>query len=97
MAFLKKNDYDAQIALMGTGMIMAEQLQISMIQLQDPPNAPSTIAKKGFNNPLIDSRNLLRSIEAEVGGSRQGVASHDVERVDQQMANLAAKSIMKGF
>ncbi len=93
---LKNNSYDTRLALMGMGMIMGEQLQVSMIQMQDPPNAPSTIKAKGFNNPLIDSRNLLRSIEAEVGGERQSLNSADVSRADAQLANIAGKSILKG-
>jgi hypothetical protein len=28
-----------------------------------PPNAPATIARKGFNDPLIHTRHLLRNIK----------------------------------
>lgn len=31
-----------------------------------PPNAPATIAKKGFDHPLIETRKLLRSITSKV-------------------------------
>lgn len=34
----------------------------------DPPNAPYTVAKKGFNSPLRDTMQMARSISFEVGG-----------------------------
>lgn len=33
---------------------------------QIPPNAPSTIRNKGFNNPLIDTRTMIDSVRMEV-------------------------------
>ena len=72
LAFLKTHSYDVRLALKGVGLRMGEELQVEMIELQDPPNAQSTITRKGFNNPLIDSRNLLRSIEFEVEGGEKG-------------------------
>ena len=69
--FLKHRKYSAREALMDTGLVMGEQLQISIIQTNDPPNADSPTARKGFNNPLIWSRNMLRAVEAEVDGQRK--------------------------
>ncbi|MEN6533958.1 MAG: hypothetical protein ABFD89_09875 [Bryobacteraceae bacterium] len=68
--FLKANNYNSRKALLGTGMVMAEQLQLEMNQFTDPGNAPSTIANKGFDKPLEDSKNLKRSVAAEVSGER---------------------------
>lgn len=68
--FLKKNKYNTHLALMGTGLIMGEQLQLEITEFTDPPNAPSTIKGKGFDKPLEWSKNMKRSIEAEVGGER---------------------------
>ena len=34
--------------------------------LKEPPNAPRTIAKKGFDNPLIDTNLMLRTVTFEV-------------------------------
>ena len=34
--------------------------------LKDPPNAPSTIARKGSDNPLIDTGQLINSIRGVV-------------------------------
>lgn len=36
-----------------------------MTDLQDPPNAPSTIARKGSSNPLIDTGRLRAAIRHE--------------------------------
>ena len=74
-ALLKHHSYDVRLSLKGVGLRMGEELQVEMIELQDPSNAPSTIARKGFNNPLIDSRNLLRSIEFEVEGGEKVVVN----------------------
>lgn len=40
----------------------------------EPPNAPSTVMEKGFNNPLVDSGNMsLDFIEIKVNGDGKGV------------------------
>jgi len=33
-----------------------------IVEIDTPPNAPSTIAKKGSSNPLIDSDEMLREV-----------------------------------
>lgn len=39
-----------------------------------PPNAPSTVMEKGFNNPLVDSGNMSNDfIEINVSGTGEGV------------------------
>ena len=63
---LKTKNYDAHQALNLTGADIAGQLQESIITFSSPPNAPSTIAKKGVDNPLIDSGNMLNSVDWEV-------------------------------
>ena len=44
------------------GEFIQAAIQRKMTILQDPPNAPSTIAAKGSSNPLIDSGRLRQSI-----------------------------------
>lgn len=53
---------DAKMALDKLGLRIQELIKQKILELNDPPNAPSTIARKGFNNPLVDSRQLWRSI-----------------------------------
>lgn len=53
------------LALMGEGI--KGQIVETINKFSDPPNAPSTVAKKGFNKPLVDSALLLRSVDYEVG------------------------------
>ena len=43
-------------------------VQRTMTKLSDPANAPSTIEKKGADNPLIDDGRLRQSIDFEVRG-----------------------------
>jgi hypothetical protein len=63
---LRKNNYDAErsLALMGEGI--KGQLQKSIVDWSEPPNSPRTVARKGFNKPLIDSALMLRSVDYQV-------------------------------
>ncbi len=55
-------DYDVKQTLEQTGASIAGQLQQSIVDLVDPPLAPSTIARKGFSKPLIDTQHMLNSV-----------------------------------
>ena len=48
------------------GQEIAGQLRASIIAMNSPPNAPSTIRKKGFNDPLIDTGYMLSRVDYEV-------------------------------
>jgi hypothetical protein len=63
---LKAKDYDSLAALEVVGTAVAGQLQQSIRDLTDPPLAQSTIAKKKFSKPLIDSGDMLRAVDHEV-------------------------------
>jgi len=65
-ALLKANDYDIAktLALVGEGI--KGQMQQEITDFKDPPNAPSTIARKGFNKPLIDTGFMRNTIGVEV-------------------------------
>lgn len=56
---------DAKKALDALGFLIQELIRKKILETNDPPNAPRTIAAKGFNNPLVDSRQLWRSITFE--------------------------------
>lgn len=43
------------------------QLQTSIRDWTTPPNSPDTIAKKGFNKPLIDTSHMLNSVDYDYG------------------------------
>jgi hypothetical protein len=63
---LKANDYDAVKTLGITGEAIGGQLRQSIIDTNEPPLAPSTIKKKGFSKPLIDTSVMINSINHEV-------------------------------
>lgn len=65
-AFLEANDLDAQIALNKMGGVISNELKLSIHELVDPPLAPYTIAKKGFDKPLIDTAFMYQSVHHEV-------------------------------
>jgi hypothetical protein len=62
----KHYDYSGKAVLKFMGEKITEQLQSSITGWQTPPNAPSTIAKKGFNNPLSDTNHMHDSVGCEV-------------------------------
>ena len=44
------------------GAYAAEQVQQSITDLKEPPNAPETIRRKGSDDPLIDTGRMRRSV-----------------------------------
>ena len=44
------------------GNVAKSDIKRKINDIKSPPNAPATIAKKGRNDPLIDTRHLLGSI-----------------------------------
>lgn len=63
---LVATNYDTKLTLERVGAGIAGQLQESITNLTDPPLAASTIKKKGFDKPLIDSGHMLNSVSYEV-------------------------------
>lgn len=63
---VRDNDYDAvrSLSLMGEGI--KGQLQQSIQDFTDPPLAQSTIDRKGFSKPLIDTSVMWRSVDFQV-------------------------------
>lgn len=52
------------------GLFMSSAIKKTLTDLSDPPNAPSTIARKGSSNPLIDTGQLRASITHKVVDGR---------------------------
>ena len=48
------------------GLVAVAKVQQFMTALKSPPNAPSTIKKKGSSNPLIDNGALRQSVTSKV-------------------------------
>ncbi len=49
-----------------TGLQMVADVQDKITELKDPPNAPSTIKRKGSDNPLIDTGHLRNQINYKI-------------------------------
>lgn len=58
--------YDSELILRGMGESIQGDLVESINEWKEPPNAPSTAAKKGFNKPLIDKGHMRNSAAYEV-------------------------------
>lgn len=52
------------------GVVAVAGVQNYMDELDSPANAPSTIAKKGDNNPLIDTGELKQSVTYDITNSK---------------------------
>jgi hypothetical protein len=65
-ALLVANDWDGYKALDITGSSIAGQLRQSIRDFISPPLSPATIAKKGFDKPLIDSGVMLDKVTWEI-------------------------------
>jgi hypothetical protein len=63
---LRDNELDAAKALDLTGAAIAGQLRQSIRDLVDPPLAASTIRRKGFDKPLVDTGQMLNSVDHEL-------------------------------
>lgn len=61
---VKMHEPEKAMGLMGEHI--KDQIVQSIIEWSEPPNAPYTVKKKGFNNPLIQTGQLSRSISYEV-------------------------------
>ena len=58
---LVANNYDAEKTLQITGSAIEGQLKKSIIDTNEPPLAESTIRRKGFDKPLIDTSHMINS------------------------------------
>lgn len=65
-AVMRRNGGDATQTLELMGESVKGQLVETIQNFREPPNAESTVRKKGFNKPLIDTGTLWRSIGYEV-------------------------------
>ncbi len=65
-ALLVANDYDVNLTMAQVGEAVAGQLRQSLINTNSPPLAESTIARKGFSKPLVETGHMLNSIDYEV-------------------------------
>jgi hypothetical protein len=65
---IKSSNYDSNVALGRMGENVKGQLQQSIRDMKDPPNAKSTVAQKGFDDPLVKSGHMLNSVDWEVKG-----------------------------
>ncbi len=66
---LKLTKLNARITLERMGALISGQLRQSIHDTNTPPNAPSTIARKGSAKPLVDTGYMLQSIDYEVSGA----------------------------
>jgi len=59
-------NYDVAKVLTAMGTLIRGQLQDSILNFTTPRNAPATVARKGFDRPLIDTSHMLNSADFEV-------------------------------
>lgn len=64
---LAVNNYDIDKTFNLVGEKIVGQLRDSIQGWTTPPNSPDTIARKGFNKPLIDTAHMLNSSAYDYG------------------------------
>lgn len=57
---------DANTVLDLLGQLAQAEVQKTIVDIREPPNAPETIERKGSSNPLVDEGLLRQSIRYEV-------------------------------
>ncbi|WP_059275139.1 hypothetical protein [Escherichia albertii] len=65
-ASLIENGDETRDVLSLLGEIIVGDIKESIRSLDSPPLSPVTIARKGFDKPLIDTKNMLDSVSYEV-------------------------------
>jgi hypothetical protein len=65
-AQLKRTQYDVKKSVKLLGLAIETDLKTSIISWMTPPNAASTIRKKGFDKPLIHTSLMVKSTGVEV-------------------------------
>lgn len=63
---LRLTNYDASRTMGQMGELISGQLRKSITTLVSPPLSPVTIAKKGFDKPLIEYGDMLNAVAYEV-------------------------------
>lgn len=64
--YLFKTNFNTELTLNVVGEVMKDDIVNSIRNFDTPPNAKSTIAKKGFDAPLRETGLLLQSIDYEL-------------------------------
>jgi GNAT superfamily N-acetyltransferase len=65
-SLLKQTGYDVRVTLDFVGQGIAGQLAQSITDLMSPPLAESTVKRKGFSKPLVDTGHMRNSISYDV-------------------------------
>lgn len=66
VAILRVQQYDVDVSLALVGEGIAGQIRTSIQELNEPPLADATVARKGFAKPLIDTAVMINSVGVEL-------------------------------
>lgn len=66
LARIVQQTHDTKKALGWMGEDIASALRESINELREPPLSPVTIARKGFDKPLIDTSHMINSVTYRV-------------------------------
>jgi len=63
---LVRNEYDGYLTLKSMGELIADEIREEITLVMSPPLSPSTIKSKGFDKPLVDTKNMIDTVGWEV-------------------------------
>ncbi len=66
VSIMEDNADDMEKALNLVGQVAVARVQKYIVDLKTPPNAESTIRKKGASNPLIDTGAMMQSVSYSI-------------------------------
>lgn len=64
---LVKGQTDLGTVMTKLGLIASDDIKKEITSLKSPPNSPVTIARKGSDNPLIDTGEMRNAVSYKVG------------------------------
>ena len=64
-AQIKSTNYNGRLTMNRMKEVIKGDLKLSIRDTNDPPLAPSTIKRKGFDKPLIHTSHMLNSVDGE--------------------------------
>lgn len=88
---LKATDYDTKLTLERTGEAIKGQWQEAYLDLWSPPLSPKTIAKKGFDKPLIEHGDMINAVSWEVKTTNTSLSAPQSGAAGFAKAAAAAK------
>lgn len=79
-AILERANYDGKLALNRLGYGIASDLQMAIIETNEPALSENTVLEKGFSKPLISTGQMINSVQYSVDGKSRNLPHVGMQR-----------------